>query len=212
MTHTAPVANWATDFDVLDPHTFATVLHLGRSASDLPDRPHRPAQDRLVPTRYEDVTAIAHDIEHFSSQKIAVIPGDGTRTPPTSRARPAVRASSHLVGPAAAHVDPPAPAAVVLAQARRGLRAADAGAVPPAARRVRRADRPTRQPTTPSRSPSGSSPTSSASPDLSDTFTGWVRDVLEFADDAERAERGCWPATTCGTGSTSDGKTRATTF
>ena len=26
--------------------------------------------------------------------------------------------------------------------------------------------------------------------DLSDTFTGWVRDVLEFADDAERRQRG----------------------
>ncbi len=25
---------------------------------------------------------------------------------------------------------------------------------------------------------------------LSDTFTGWVRDVLEFADDRERRERG----------------------
>jgi cytochrome P450 len=28
------------------------------------------------------------------------------------------------------------------------------------------------------------------SPDLSDSFTGWVRDVLEFADDAERRQRG----------------------
>ena len=28
------------------------------------------------------------------------------------------------------------------------------------------------------------------SPDLSDTFTGWVRDVLEFADDAERRQHG----------------------
>ena len=28
------------------------------------------------------------------------------------------------------------------------------------------------------------------SPDLSDTFTGWVRDVLEFADDPERRQRG----------------------
>ena len=27
-------------------------------------------------------------------------------------------------------------------------------------------------------------------PDLSDTFTGWVRDVLEFADDPERRTRG----------------------
>jgi cytochrome P450 len=28
------------------------------------------------------------------------------------------------------------------------------------------------------------------SPDLSDTFMGWVRDVLEFADDPERRQRG----------------------
>ena len=26
--------------------------------------------------------------------------------------------------------------------------------------------------------------------DMSDTFTGWVRDVLEFADDPERRQRG----------------------
>ena len=28
------------------------------------------------------------------------------------------------------------------------------------------------------------------SPDLSDTFTGWVRDVLEFADDHDRRVNG----------------------
>ena len=28
------------------------------------------------------------------------------------------------------------------------------------------------------------------SADLSDTFTGWVRDVLEFADDPDRRARG----------------------
>ena len=27
-----------------------------------------------LPTRYDDVTAIAHDVGHFSSQKVAVIP------------------------------------------------------------------------------------------------------------------------------------------
>ena len=42
--------------------------------------------------------------------------------------------------------------------------------------------------------------------ELADTFTGWVRDALEFADDPERVERGCSAsATTSGTGSTSVG-------
>ena len=48
--------------------------------------------------------------------------------------------------------------------------------------------------------------------ELADTFTGWVRDVLEFADDPHVSNGGCSAsATTCGTASTSDGTTTATT-
>ena len=75
MTRTAPVSNWATDFDVLDPGYIADPFGVW---DDL--RSHCPIAhtDRRgsngLPTRYEDVTAIAHDIEHFSSLKVAVIP------------------------------------------------------------------------------------------------------------------------------------------
>ena len=65
-----------------------------------------------LPTRYDDVTAIAHDIEHFSSLKVAVIPGDEDDDPNgLRRAQPRVRAATHFGGPAAAHLDPPAPPA-----------------------------------------------------------------------------------------------------
>ncbi len=70
-----PVDDWATDFDVLDPvyvadpfrvwdelRTRCPVAHSGRRGSD------------WLPTRYEDVTAIAHDTEHFSSVDVIVIP------------------------------------------------------------------------------------------------------------------------------------------
>ena len=101
-----------------------------------------------------------------------------------------VRAAPDLGRSTPAHVDAAPPAALVLPPARRQLRAADPRSLSGAARRLRRprAGRRRRR-TTPSRSPSGSSPTSWASPtDMSDTFTGWVRDILEFGDDLERRD------------------------
>ena len=193
MTHTAPVKDWATDFDVLDPRYVADPFSIWDELRQTCPIAHTDRRrSSWLPTRYEDVTAIAHDIEHFSSLKVAVIPGDEDEDPPIRGPQPRVRAAAHLGRPAAAHLDAPAAAAVVLAQAGRQLRAADPRAVPRAASTgspTRAAPTPPR--TTPSRSRSGSSPTSSACrPDLSDTFTGWVRDVLEFADDAERRQHG----------------------
>ncbi len=60
-----------------------------------------------MPTRYSDVTAIAHDIEHFSSLKVAVIPFQGEETSARS-AHPGARPAPDLGGPTASHLDPQA--------------------------------------------------------------------------------------------------------
>ena len=44
----------------------------GRPAAALPDRAHRRFGGGWLPTRYEDVAAIAYDTEHFSSRAIIV--------------------------------------------------------------------------------------------------------------------------------------------
>src|SRR5580698_3904917 len=75
MARTAPVSDWASDFDVLDPHYVAdpfTVWDELRTNCPIAHSDRRGSN--WLPTRYEDVTAIAHDIEHFSSLKVAVIP------------------------------------------------------------------------------------------------------------------------------------------
>lgn len=190
MARTAPVSDWATDFDVLDPsyiedpfsiwselRTSCPIAHTDRRGSN------------WLPTRYSDVTEIAHDVEHFSSLKVAVIPFQGDEPPPE-------RILEHGLPPISA--DPP-----LHTWTRRLLlpwfshkRVAmyEAFTRELCARLVERlvalghADA--------AEEYSQQIPVRviakilGVSPDLSDTFTGWVRDVLEFADDPVRRSRG----------------------
>ena len=49
MTHTAPVEDWATDFDVLDPRYVTDPFSIWDDLRQtLPDRAHRPAQEQLA--------------------------------------------------------------------------------------------------------------------------------------------------------------------
>ena len=195
MPHTAPVQDWATDFDVLDPALRQrSVQHLGRPPSDLPDRAHEPPQEQLAADALR--RRHRHRARHRALQ-LAQGGGDPRRRGRGSQrqlrgSQPRVRPAADLRRPTAAHLDAAAAPALVLAQAGGQLRADDPRALPRADRRVRRERAtPMPPPTTPSRSPCGSSPRILGVPDdLSDTFTGWVRDVLEFADDAERRQRG----------------------
>lgn len=70
-----PVADWRTDYDIFDPayieHPYAVwdelrtacpVAHTGRWGAS------------WMPTRYHDVRAVAHDIDHFSSRQVDVLP------------------------------------------------------------------------------------------------------------------------------------------
>ena len=142
-----------------------------------------------LPTRYQDVVDLAHDIEHFSSTEITVIPFDGDR--PDEPVLQYGRAA-HLGRPAPAHLDPPPPAALVLpppggeyepmtralcAELVDGVRSAREAAD---AARDYAQQIPVRVIAAILGVPES----------LSDTFTGWVRDVLEFADDPERRRRG----------------------
>ncbi len=75
MTDTAAELDWANDYDIFDrrfvqdPYAITAQL-----------RGHEPLAhtDRWggswLPTRYEDIQAIAHDVEHFSSVEITVAP------------------------------------------------------------------------------------------------------------------------------------------
>jgi cytochrome P450 len=71
----APVTSWATDFDIFDAGYIADPYPVW---DDL--RVHGPVARTgrwgaaWLPTRYEDVSAIAHDVEHFSSRHVGVVP------------------------------------------------------------------------------------------------------------------------------------------
>jgi cytochrome P450 len=68
---TGPVANWATDFSHLEPEWAADPYPI---QDDLRQRCPIAHTGRFggawLPTRYEDVAAIAYDTEHFSSRSI----------------------------------------------------------------------------------------------------------------------------------------------
>ena len=140
------------------------------------------------------MTAIAHDIAHFSSLKVAVIPGDEDEDPnaelrrartsstgcrPISADPPLHTWTRRLLLPWFSHtrVDSYVPLTRELC---RGLldRFADVGHADAAADYAQQI--PVRV----------IARILGVSTDLSDTFTGWVRDVLEFADDPERRQRG----------------------
>ena len=68
---TGPVADWATDFSHLEPEYARDAISVW---DDLRQRCPIAHTDRFgggwLPTRYEDVAAIAYDTEHFSSRSI----------------------------------------------------------------------------------------------------------------------------------------------
>ena len=194
MTQTVPVTDWATDFDVMDPAYLADPFRIW---DDLRQTCPIPRTDRRkrswMPLRYEDVTAIAHDIEHFSSLKVAVIPGDEDEDPdenfdgpnleyglpPISSDPPLHTWTRRLLLPWFSHkrVDTYVPMTRELCGALLdGF--ADAGHADAAADYAQQI--PVRV----------IARILGVSSDLADTFTGWVRDVLEFADDAERRQHG----------------------
>jgi cytochrome P450 len=190
MSATEPVSDWETDFDVLDPgyveDPFPIWEDLRRSCPIAHTNRRGP---NWLPTRYDDVTAIAHDIEHFSSRKVAVIPFPGGDPPPgniLAHGLPPISAdpplhtwTRRLLLPWFSHNRVAAYEPFTRELCRRLLDGfavkghADAAGQYAQQIPVRVIARILGVPE-----------------DLSDTFTGWVRDVLEFADDYERRTNG----------------------
>jgi cytochrome P450 len=73
MSQRPPVQDWATDFDHLDPKWVNDPFPIW---DDLRQRCPIAHTDRFMgvylPTRYEDVRAVAYDPEHFSSRRVIV--------------------------------------------------------------------------------------------------------------------------------------------
>lgn len=189
MATTSPVSDWASDFDVLDPDYVADPFRIW---DELRTRCPIAHSDRRgsnwLPTRYDDVTAIAHDVRHFSSLEVAVIPFEGEEPeepvllyglPPISADPPLHTWTRRLLLPWFSHRRVAGYEATtstlcaglvdsLVAHGRADAAADYAQQIP-----VRVIARILGVPG-----------------ELSDTFTGWVRDVLEFADDAERRQAG----------------------
>jgi cytochrome P450 len=189
MARTAPVTDWTHDFDVMEEGYIADPFPIWdemRATCPIAHTDRRTSS--WMPTRYEDVTAIAHDIEHFSSLEVSVIPFDGEEPedpilpyglPPISADPPLHTWTRRLLLPWFSHrrVDEyegltrdicTALIDGFIEEGRADAAVDYAQQIP-----VRVVAHILGVPT-----------------DLSDTFTGWVRDILEFADDQERRRNG----------------------
>jgi cytochrome P450 len=89
MSDKAPVRDWATDFDHTDPQWVRDPFPIWEEL-----RAHCPVahSERYggvwLPTRHEDVSAIARDTEHFTSQGVIVSPTKPEVPPPVGPAPP----------------------------------------------------------------------------------------------------------------------------
>lgn len=193
---TAPVADWATDYDIFDPGYIADPFTIWDQLREGCPIAH---SDRWggswLPTRYDDVTAIARDIERFpSGYGIAVVPPpqqlvDGESSgppapipfgvPPISADPPLHTWTRRLILPSMSPRRVDEYETLTRALCRQLVDGfVDQGRADAAADYAQQI--PVRV----------IAHILGVPPEMSDTFTGWVRDVLEFAYDAERRMRG----------------------
>ncbi|MGD0881582.1 MAG: cytochrome P450 [Acidimicrobiales bacterium] len=189
MTDVRPVDHWDSDFDVLsrsyvdDPFSIwddlrrtCPIAHSDRRGST------------WLPTRYDDVVELAHDIDHFSSLDITVIPFTGEEpdepvlpygVPPISADPPLHTWTRRLLLPWFSHrkVESYEPMT-------RALCARLVDGFVGAGRADAAADYAQQIPVRVIAAILG------VPAELSDTFTGWVQAVLEFADDEEVRREG----------------------
>jgi cytochrome P450 len=189
---TAPVVAWSDDFDVLDPSYIADPFGIWAELRGTCPIAHTDRRGSTwLPTRYDDVTAMAHDIEHFSSLEVSVIPFDrevdgvdveakGDEVlpyglPPISSDPPLHTWTRRLLLPWFSHRRVEGYQDMTRALCARLIDGfIDDGHADAAADYAQQI--PVRV----------IAHILGVSPEHADTFTGWVRDVLEFADDMER--------------------------
>jgi len=188
VTRTEPVSDWTTDFEVLDE---SYVLDPFSRWDELRGTCPIASTDRRgrawLPTTYEDVTALARDVARFSSIDTAVIttevnPEDPQLPyglPPITSDPPLHTWTRRLLLPWFSHAKVASYEPMTrqlcasLVDARLAEGRADAAADYAQQIPVRVIGAILGVPE-----------------QLSATFTGWVRDALEFADDPERRRRG----------------------
>lgn len=189
MSDTRPVASWESDFDVLDPAYVADPFTIWDQLRGTCPVAHTERRGPTwLPTRYQDVVDLAHDVEQFSSTEMMVIPFEGEGPdeplldfgiPPISADPPLHTWTRRLILPWFSHnrVATYEPYTRELcASLIDGFFAdgtADAAAQYAQQIPVRVIARIMGVPL-----------------ELADEFTEWVRDILEFADDPERRRRG----------------------
>ena len=188
----APVRDWATDYDIFDPAYIADPFGVW---DDLRERCPIAHTERWggswLPTRYEDVTEMARDIEHFpSGNGISVVPppqgttggGPGLLAyglPPISADPPLHTWTRRLVLPTMS------PARVAEYEVyTRALCTRLLDEIVPRGEADAAAEYAQQIPVRVIGHILG------VPEDMSDTFVEWVRDVLEFANDGERRLRG----------------------
>ena len=188
MARTEPVADWATDFDVLDEAYVECPFPIWDDLRETCPIATSTRRGRTwLPTRYEDVTTIAHDTATFSSTDVAVIPDEEVAEgdplpygmPPITNDPPLHTWTRRLLLPWFSHRRvgeyEVLTRSVCTALIDGFIETGRADAAAEYAQQI-----PVRV----------ISHILGVPDEMSDTFTGWVRDALEFADDPDRRKRG----------------------
>jgi cytochrome P450 len=189
VRQTEPVTDWTTDFDVLDQGYVENPFQIWDElrASCPVARTDRRGRTWL-PTRYADVTAVAHDTARFSSREVGVVAVEEELAeedplpyglPPITSDPPIHTWTRRLLLPWFSHrrVDEMEPmtrdlcSSLLDRMVPDGHGDAAAGYAQQIPVRV-------------------IAHVLGVPEEMSDQFTGWVRDALEFVDDAERRKRG----------------------
>ncbi len=186
MGKARPVESWATDFDVLDPAYIADPFRIWddlRASCPVAHTERRGST--WLPTRYTDVVELAGDVGHFSSSDVFVIPIDVPEetllaygVPPLSADPPLHTWTRRLLLPWFSHQKVERYEPMTRELCRRLVDGFVADGRADAA-----ADYAQQIPVRVIGAILG------VPGSMSDTFTDWVRDVFEFADDPERVER-----------------------
>jgi cytochrome P450 len=103
MSTRPPVADWATDFDHLDPRWIADPYPIwDQLRAGCPIAHTARYRGVYFPARYEDVRAVAYDPEHFSSRRIVVREVEPPRVPapPITSDPPKHRPAKNVLLPA----------------------------------------------------------------------------------------------------------------
>ena len=188
MARTEPVGDWTSDFDVLDASYVEDPFpRWDELRQECPIARTDRRGRAWLPTTYADVTAMAKDIEHFSSANTSVIdsveePETPILTfglPPITSDPPLHTWTRRLLLPWFSHARVASYEPMTKSLCRSLI---DAHLVD--GRADAAADYAQQIPVRVIGSILG------IPEELADTFTGWVRDALEFADDPERVQRG----------------------